>query len=109
MNQEQFLQILHDVPVPKELFYRLYYSDQGDPLFYSMEDLPGNYIDIDAEFYARSPRNLKVKNGKIHMIAATANRKLVPSDHGTACHAQDVCVVVGDQHPNVKWSLKTYE
>lgn len=109
MTLDEFLHILHDVPPSAPIFYRLYYNDHGEPLFYSMEDLPGNYIDIDAALYTRSPRNVKVKDGKIYETASSVPKKLVPGSSGTACDPYDVCVIVDDDRPNTKWRLKTYE
>ena len=55
MTPEEFWSILHDIPEPKPIFWRLYYNDAGEPVCYSMEDQPGNYIDIDPETFALAP------------------------------------------------------
>ena len=89
----------------KPIFHRLYYDDQGNPLFYSQTDLPGNYIEIDQTTFASGPTNVRVINGKIVVIKPAVVHKLVPGDTGTACHPQDVSVVVNDT-PNTKWMLK---
>jgi hypothetical protein len=47
MTEQEFWDILFDVPVTRPIFYRAYYNDQGWVECYTMEDLPGNYIDID--------------------------------------------------------------
>lgn len=96
---------------PLPVFYRLYYNEQGLPLYYSMEDLPGNYIEIDQDLYSRSPTNVRVVDGKLHIIVQKhIIPKLVPGqEHGIACSPQDICIVVGDAQPHIKWSLKTNE
>jgi hypothetical protein len=94
---------------PLKIFYRLYYDDHGNPLFYSMEDLPGNYIDIDAKTYAESASRVRVVNGQILKNVAPASTKLVPSDLGMACDPRDICVIVNEAQPNTKWNLNTYE
>lgn len=90
------------------VFYRLYYDDQGTALFYSMEDVPGNYIEIDVETFRANETNIKVRNGKIVKINPAHTSKLVPNDQGTACHANDVAVVVTTKE-NCKWNLKNYD
>ena len=96
---------------PAPVFFRLYYNEQGLPLYYSMEDLPGNYVEIDQDFYSRSPTNVRVLDGKLHiLIQKHITPKLVPNqDHGVACSPQDVCIIVADDQPHIKWSLKTNE
>ena len=94
---------------PLKIFYRLYYDDNGNPLFYSMEDLPGNYIDIDATTYAESPSQVKVINNELVRVTTQANIKLAPSAVGVACDPRDVCVVVSESQPHIKWSVHTYE
>ena len=109
MTPEEFWAILHAPVEVKPIFYRLYYNDDGTPVCYSMEDLPGNYIEIDAETYHRTPANVRIVNGKLKEIKlAGLVKKLVPGDCGTACDPRDICIVT-DSQSNTKWSIKTYE
>ena len=87
------------------IFYRLYYDDQGYPLFYSMEDLPGNYIDIDQETYALSSSKVRVVNGKLKKNTMAPTAKLRPGTTGTACHYKDICIVVPKDQKHIKWSF----
>ena len=66
-NTQNFLEFWNTYTWPeiKSVFFRLYHDDAGYPLCYSMEDLPGNYIDITAEQYAESSGQVIVKNGKL--------------------------------------------
>jgi len=108
MTEQEFWDILFDAPEPKPVFFRLYYDSRGHPLFYSMEDLPGTYIEIDADAYARSSMQVRVRNGKIVRISCRPAEKITPSTSGVACHVQDVAVVT-DTDNSTKWSKKTYE
>ena len=96
------------MPAP---IFRLYYDDAGLPLFYSTEDLPGNYVDIDGATFVSAKTNVRVKNGRIVEINSVQLRKIVPSTDGTACDSRDVCIVVADNHGSqTKWKLKnSYE
>lgn len=109
MTPEEFWAILHDVPEVAPVFYRLYYNEHGEPLFYSMEDLPGNYIEIDQETFAHSPSNVRVVDGQLKKITTTTIRKLVPGAIGTCCDLRDICVVVSTEQPHQQWSIKRYE
>jgi hypothetical protein len=98
------------VPEPAPIFFRLYYDEHGCPLSYSMEDLPGNYIEIDADTYRLSSFRVRVIDGKIVYIKPKKTvAKLVPSESGTPCFPHNISVVVDQQQPHIKWSLKTNE
>ena len=107
MTSDEFWAILLDAPAPAPIFFRLYHDDNGLPLFYSMEDLPGTYIEIDQETFAKSPSNVRVRNGKLIETKVTVSSKLTPGDTGTMCHPKDICIVV-DSEPAVYWSKKNY-
>lgn len=109
MTPEEFWHILHSVPEPVPVFFRLYYDEStGRPLFYSMEDQPGTYITIDRETYARSSMRVRVKNGELIPVSLPLVPKLVPGQ-GTPCHVQDVALVVAADQPHTKWNLRSYE
>ena len=109
MNEQEFWSILHTMPEPKPIFYRLYYNDDGTPIVYSMEELPGKYIEVDQATYSLANYNVRVVDGKlIKIIPKTISRKLTPGT-GTPCDPSDVSVVVNETNPHVKWSIKTYE
>lgn len=107
MTEQEFWDILHNVPKPKPVFFRLYYDESGLPICYTMEDRPGNYIEVDADTYARSPFNVRVNNNKLIEIATSRSQKLVPGNTGTQCHRHDVAVVVTEH--STPWKKKVYE
>ena len=111
MNEttENFWQALAEpVPAPAPIFFRLYYNDRGEPVTYSMEHLPGTYIEVDPETYARAPRNVRVQAERLIELKS-AVRRLAPTDTGTPCHPDNVAIVVPDTEPHQRWSMKTHE
>ena len=109
MNEQEFWAILHAAPEPKPVFYRLYYRDDGSPVVYTMEDLPGKYIEVDQETYTLASYNVQVIDEKlVEIIPKTYIRKLVPGP-GTTCSTSDVTIVVAQEQPHTKWSIKEYE
>ena len=109
MTPEQFWSILHNMPEPLPVSYRLYHDDQGRPLFYSMETVPGTYIEIDQTTFARGASNVRVRDGKLIEITWATTTKLVPGNSGSPCHPDNVAVIVAEDQPHTKWSKKTYE
>jgi hypothetical protein len=107
MTPDEFFGALEQMPEPQPVFYRLYHDATGFPLFYSMEDLPGTYIEITAEQYARNDSNVRVRNGALVPVTWQTAQKLTPSDTGTMCHTQDVAIVVKEN--GTYWSKRTYE
>lgn len=106
LTEEELRAIWASIPEPPDPFYRLYYGEQGDPLFYSMEDHPGNYIEIDRETFVNSATNVRVVDGRLTVIKTAPVYKLRPGDVGTPCHQNDITVVVKETDPNKKWILK---
>ena len=113
MNEttENFWQVWNNLPPwqPPEVFWRLYYDDAGDPLFYSQTQCSGNYIDVTPEQYRLASMQVKVRHGKLIELNKNSVRKLRPSHTGTPCDPQDVAVVVGTDQPHQCWSKHTYE
>jgi len=107
MNEQEFLDFWKTIEWPeiKPVFYRLYHNDNGIPLFYSQEDLPGKYIDITPEQFALQNMSVRVSDAKIIQYKTIWVAKLVPADSGTVCHSQDVAIVVVDQ-PGQHWKKK---
>ena len=109
MTPEEFWAAIQNMPVPPPVFWRLYYDSAGKPIQYSMEDLPGTYIDVDPVTYARGSMNVRVRNEQLVEIHFQTTKKLVPGDSGALCHPDNVAVVVAESQPHIKWSKQTYE
>ena len=111
MNEEEFWTILQAIPEPTPIFYRLYYNNTGAPIIYSMENLPGNYIEVDQPTYVLAPFNVTVIDGKLVYIKPVITvKKLQPTDlNGTACDPCDVCVIVNADQLHTKWTIVNNE
>ena len=107
MTPDEFFGALEHMPKPQPVFYRLYYDKQGRPLFYSMEDQPGTYIEITQQQYTEAKSNIRVRNGSIVELTWQTAEKITPGNSGTLCHTRDVAVVVNKN--GTYWSKKTYE
>jgi hypothetical protein len=107
MTPEEFFGALEQMPIPALVMYRLYHDDQGCPLFYSMEDLPGTYIEINQETFAKNSTRVRVRDGKLVETTWKTTQKLVPHNSGTMCHPDDVTIVVKEN--GTYWSKQTYE
>jgi hypothetical protein len=108
MTEEEFFSIWQNQATapPAEPEYRLYHDDDGFPLFFSMEPLPGNYIVVNQETYLNSPKQIRVVDGKLIVYTINFTKKIVPSGSGQACDIRNVCVIVDHDRPHIKWSLK---
>jgi len=111
MNEKEFWSILHATPDPNQVFYRLYYDNDGSPIIYSMEDLLGNYIEIDQSTYVLAPFNVKVIDGNlVYIKPVIIVKKLQPSANaGTTCDPRDICIVVDTDQPHTKWTTVNNE
>lgn len=111
LTEQEFWSILQATSEPAPVFYRLYYNDDGTPIIYSMEQLPGNYIDVDQTTYVLSPFNVQVVDGKLTYIKPVITVKKLQPDttNGTACDPRDVCVVVDNAQPHTKWTIVNNE
>ena len=111
LTEKEFWSALQSTPTPAPVFYRLYYNDDGTPIIYSMEELSGNYIEVDQQTYVLAPFNVRVSDGKLVYIKPVVTvKKLQPNNtEGTACDPSDVCIVVNEDQPNQKWTIATNE
>jgi hypothetical protein len=106
MTEEEFWAALAPLPPPAPLLYRLYYGEQGEPLFYSMQDAPGKYIEIDHATYSDPPTHCRVVDGVLQVLKTTSVTKIVPADTGIPCHPNNVSIVVDQTEPHTRWILK---
>ena len=111
MTEEEFFgiwasQTQHTHSAPE---YRLYHDENGFPLFFSTEDIPGNYIVVDQETFLGGARNIRVVDGKLKIYQTIFGKKLVPAPYGQACDPRNVCVIVSENQPHIKWALKHQE
>jgi hypothetical protein len=94
---------------PPVVFWRLHYDDQGNPLFYTMEHKPGNYIDVTPEQFQRANMRVRVRDGKLIELNTNSVKKKVPADTGTPCYPTDVSMVVSVEQSHQCWRIATNE
>lgn len=105
MTEEEFWAALATPVEITTTTYRLYYGEHGEPLFYSMQHVPGKYIEVDHATYINPPTHCKVVNGLLQVLKTTSVTKLRPGNTGTPCHPSNVSIVVDETEAHTKWSL----
>lgn len=107
-NFWEALSLLEERP-EQQLEYRLYYNEDGTVRCYSMEQLDGNYINVDVDTFNQCRTDLLVRNGEIIRPRHDAAWKLVPSKQESyGCHPNNVSIVVDSNYSNPQhWSVKT--
>ena len=60
--------------------YRLYYNDDGSPLYYSMENLPGKFIYVDLDVYQCGRYDVKIVKDKLKSLNEFSIFKYVKVD-----------------------------
>lgn len=103
------IEYVMDFPESKPIFYRLYHDENGVPQFYSMEDLPGTYIELTQQQYAANASNVRVRDGKLVEVTWQTTSRLEIGNIGTPCHPQDVSIVVDVNQSHRLWGKQTYE
>ena len=110
---ENFLRVMAEFqwPDPVPVSYRLYYNDDGSPQCYTMENLPGKYIEVDKETYLNNCWHVKVVEDKLILLPKKISvHKLKPNPtQGVLCDLRDVCVIVDAVQTHVKWNLTNNE
>ena len=104
-NFEEALEGIDFVPPIVDELYRLYYDNNGLPLFYSTEDLEGDYITVSKEDHNLGRYDVTVVNGCVLYPTEYIYQKLTPQSNGTACIDSDVSIIGN----GTIWSLKRYE
>ena len=86
--------------------YRLYYDEDGNPLFYTTEKPNGEYIVVDKQDYINARYDIKIVNNTIIRPKNYIYNKLVPSETGTTTSSDDVSII---SDTGQKWNLKRYQ
>jgi hypothetical protein len=104
MTENNFLDFWKTIEWPeiKPVFYRLYYNNDGSPLFYSQEDLSGKFIDITPEQFALQNMSVQVIDEKlIYLVNRPLDIIFLSNNETNAQQRYDRLCSVAGRH--VKW------
>ena len=86
--------------------YRLYHNSDGTPRFYTMEDLPGDYVAVDHETFERGRYDIMVKNSKIIALTDSGIFRYVASnvktENGVCSDSSDITILVVDNEQHTQ-------
>jgi len=87
--------------------YKLYYNkENGEPLFYSMDCVDGDFVIVDKKTYSEGRYDVYVEGGKLFKKTFKDISKLTQHGNETICHRDDISVVSDN---GVAWSLRIYD
>jgi hypothetical protein len=87
--------------------YRLYYNSDGSPKYYTMEDLEGEYIEVDEQTYHVGRYDVKIVNKKLKSLNENIVSKYTIVKQRTlstvSCDPTDILLVVDISQDNILW------
>ena len=93
--------------------YRLYYNQDGTPKFYTMEDLPGDYILVDHPTFESGRYDIVVRSGKIHRLGDIGVSRYVqvsrPTVTSIITDPDDITLVTVQDQPHIFWDYRSEE
>lgn len=105
--------IVWEAPAQIKPEFRLYYDDKGNVICYTCDtSLEGNFILVDNSTFAQGRPDVRVIDGRISTVSSgSVVSKLVSTDDGIHCAAEDVSIIVDSDYDGETktWKLKTYE
>ena len=90
--------------------FRLYYNSDGTVDQYSMEDLPGDWIPVDAPTFHAGRYDVRVVKGKIvppHTVIFKYHRAESPTETTIATDPDDILLLVDPDQPHILWDYKS--
>ena len=66
ITEDQLWKMFQALPEPEPVVLKLYYNDQGEPIVYTCDTQPGNYIEVDPETFAERSMRVRVSNGVLN-------------------------------------------
>ena len=115
MTEQELIELLsvsvEDKKVVKTPEFRVYYDENGGILYYTMEDLPGNYILITKQQYAESRYDYVVKDGKLtNPNRVTVVNKMKKTPVGVGSCKYDISIIPSKNDTDiVMWSQVSNE
>jgi hypothetical protein len=110
MNDRELADLFNNIVAnnrPAELEFRLYYDAEGNPVTYTSEDLPGDYLVVDQDTYAQGRYDIRIIDEEIVPLSDFVSyNKMIPSEDGTACHTNNALLI--EPESTAFWSTKTY-
>ena len=89
--------------------YRLYYNDDGSPLFYSMEELEGKFIFVELPIFESSRYDIKIVDGKIRSLTDTVSKYhqvSVKTNTTVMCDRDDISILNNKNKSYKLWDYK---
>lgn len=87
--------------------YRLYYNGDGSPKYYTMEDLEGEYIEVDEQTYHVGRYDVKIVNKKLKSLNENIVSKYTIVKERTSstvsCDPTDILLIVDISQDNLLW------
>jgi hypothetical protein len=94
----------------KDSKYRLYYNSDGSPKFYSMEDLPGEYIFIDHQTFEQGRYDIVVRHGRILSLSDSGTSRYVQvvraTPNSVKCDISDITILT-ESSEHILWDYRS--
>lgn len=91
--------------------YRLYYNQDGTPRFYSMENVPGDYILVDRPTFECGRYDITVKDGKIQNLSQPTLSRYVIVNESTetsiSCDPYDITLITTTESEHIFWDHRS--